>query len=186
MIGLGQRLCRRHHQQPAIARAPGNEAKHSPTSVTDGPKRKRLASYLLHRRPRAPRAGLIAQDPTTSTRRVVPPRPAQSRRSRRCPGGRPRDTPIGKLEAALKCRSCKKRYVMRCKVCGGVPATTFGARASGIEIARTLTRHCCGRMLTDVERSEIEEGLDFRDGQWSHPNRHLRAEAPRNGGGFLA
>jgi hypothetical protein len=25
--------------------------------------------------------------------------------------------------------------VMRCKVCGGVPATTFGARAPGIEIA---------------------------------------------------
>ncbi len=58
--------------------------------------------------------------------------------------------------------------VMRCKVCGGVPATTFGARASGIEIARTLTRHCCGRMLTDDETSEIEEGLDFRDGQWTH------------------
>jgi hypothetical protein len=59
--------------------------------------------------------------------------------------------------------------VMRCKVCGGVPATTFGARSPSIEIARTLTRDCCGRMLTDDETSEIAEGLDFRDGQWVTP-----------------
>src|ERR1035437_5236188 len=33
---------------------------------------KRLASYLLHRRPRAPRASLTAQGPTINTHRVVP------------------------------------------------------------------------------------------------------------------
>jgi hypothetical protein len=62
-----RRTFRWHSQVRVSARTGQSIARRRTPTV-----RKRLASYLLHWRPRAPRASLIAQGPKISTCRVVP------------------------------------------------------------------------------------------------------------------